>query len=100
MSNISNVAIDKDTAPLLMSEIQSENEQFLSQMEGEYEALANSFSVSEGDFISALKVQIAAELEIVRAASSFFETLIQMMQAADADFGALDNAYAQEKIKQ
>ena len=99
MSNTSDVAINKDMAPLLMAEIQAENEQFLSQMEGEYEELANSFSVSEGEFIDALKAQIKAELEVIRAASSFFQTLVQMMQAADSDFGALDNAYAQEKIK-
>lgn len=98
MAGTSDIAINKDMAPILMAQIQSENEQFLTQMEGEYTALINSFSVSEGDFIDALKVQIEEELNVIRTASSFFETLVQMMQAADADFGSLDNTYAQEKI--
>ncbi len=54
---------------------------------------------SKGDYIDALKVQIASEQQIVISACSFFQTLVQMMQAAEADFGSLDQEYAEEKIK-
>ncbi|MBD5395735.1 MAG: hypothetical protein HDR71_16065 [Lachnospiraceae bacterium] len=93
------IAIDKASAPGRMAQIQSETEGFLSEMEGGYGELLGSISRSKGDFIDALKVQINSELEMVRGTCDFFLTLLQMMQAADTDFGTLDDAYSKEKIK-
>ena len=94
-----NILIDQAAAPVRMAEIKSETEQFSLDMESQYTEMIQSISHSEGDFIEALKIQMEKELEIVRAACSFFTTLIEMMQAAETDFGALDAGYAQEKLK-
>lgn len=94
-----NVAINKETASARMGEILSETEGFLAEMEDGYTALAGSITHSKGDYIEALKAQIASEQEIVRSACSFFQTLLQMMQAAETDFGRLDQEYAKEKIR-
>ncbi|MBD5456186.1 MAG: hypothetical protein HDR23_06895 [Lachnospiraceae bacterium] len=93
------IAIDKASAPGRMAAIRSETESLLAEMEGGYGELLGSISHSKGDFIDALKVQINSELEMVRGACDFFLTLLQMMQAADTDFGTLDDAYSKEKIK-
>lgn len=94
-----NVAINKETAAATMGEILSETDELLVELEDGYTALAGSITNSKGDYIDALKAQIAKEQEIIISACSFFQTLIQMMQAAEADFGSLDQEYAKEKIK-
>ncbi len=94
-----NVAINKETAAATMGEILTEAEGLLTELEDGYTALAGSIANSKGDYIDALKVQIASEQQIVISACSFFQTLVQMMQAAEADFGSLDQEYAEEKIK-
>lgn len=93
------IAIDQQLAPARMAEILAETESFLADMEAGYNELSGSIVNSKGDFIDALKEQIVKEEELVRAACEFFQTLLQMMQAAETDFGTLDQAYAQEKIK-
>ncbi len=93
------VAIDKQIAPARMEEILSETENFLAEMDEGYNALAAGITHSKGDFIDALKIQIASEQEVIKAACSFFQTLLEMMQAAETDFGTLDQEYAKEKIK-
>lgn len=93
------IAIDKETAPSRMDEILTETETLLTDMDAGYSELASSIVNSKGDFIDALKEQITGEQEVVRAACDFFQTLIQMMQAAETDFETLDDAYAEEKIK-
>ncbi|MCM1268433.1 MAG: hypothetical protein NC302_11055 [Bacteroidales bacterium] len=94
-----NVAIDKNTAVSTMAALRSETEQFLSEMESGYRELSALFVKSEGEFITALKEQLQVEQEVVCAIGEFFLTLLEMMNAAEADFGKLDNDYAQEKIK-
>lgn len=94
-----NVAINKETAAATMGEILSEADGLLAELTDGYAALAGSIANSKGDFIDALKVQISKEQEVVLSACSFFQTLLQMMQAAEADFGSLDQEYAKEKIK-
>lgn len=95
----SNIAIDQNSAILTMAEIRSETEQFLAEMESVYGELAALFEKSEGEFITALNVQIGKEQEMIRAACDFFQTLLDMMDAADTDFDKLDDNYAREKIK-
>ena len=93
------VAIDKESAPARMAELFSETESLQTEMEAGYSELAGNITNSKGDFIDALKVQISSEKKMVSAACEFFKTLIQMMQAAETDFGTLDQKYAEEKIK-
>ena len=95
----SDVAINKESAPARMAEILSETDSLLADLEAGYNELAGSIVQSKGDFIDALKEQIKSEQEVIRLACSFFQTLLQMMQAAEADFGTLDQKYAEEKIK-
>lgn len=99
MAKDSNVAIDQNTAVLTMAEIRSETEQFQAEMDSAYGELSGLFEKSEGEFITALKVQINAHQEMIHAACDFFQTLLDMMNAADTDFNKLDDNYAQEKIK-
>ncbi len=99
MPGNSNVAIEKNTAVLTMADIRSETEQFLAETEGAYGELLGLFVKSEGDFITALKEQIHMEQEVIHAICEFFLTLLDMMNAAEADFSKLDSDYAKEKIK-
>lgn len=99
MADNGNIIVDQDVAPVTMEGIQLEANQFLLDMESGYSELADTIVKSEGDFIDAFKVQIDSELEMVRAACDFFNTLLLMMQAADEDFTTLDNNYAQDKIE-
>lgn len=99
MPGDSNVAIEKNTAVLTMSDIRSETEQFLTETESAFNELSAMFAKSEGDFITALKEQLNMEQEAIRAICDFFLTLLDMMNAAEADFSKLDNEYAKEKIK-
>lgn len=99
MPDNSNIAIDQNTAVSAMAEIRSETERFLSEMESEYSALSSLFAKSEGDFITALKAQLSMEQEVIHAICDFFQTLLDMMYAADTDFNQLDSDYAEEKIK-
>ena len=98
MPGNSNVAIDKNTAVLTMAEIRSETEQFRSEMESAYSELSGLFVKSEGEFITALKEQLNIEQEVIYAICDFFQTLLDMMNAAEADFSKLDSEYAKEKI--
>lgn len=98
MPGDSNIAIEKNTAVLTMSEIRSETEQFLAETEGAYSELLGLFVKSEGEFITALKEQLNMEQEVIRAICDFFLTLLDMMNAAEADFSKLDTEYAKEKI--
>lgn len=98
MADNSNIVVDSNVAPVTMSGIKLEAEQFLLDMESGFSELTDTIVNSEGDFIDALKAQINGELEMVRAACAFFDTLLLMMQAADEDFATLDSNYAQEKI--
>ena len=94
-----NVAIDQNSAVATMAEIRSETEQFLTEMDSSYSELSGLFAKSEGEFITALKAQLSIEQEVIRAICDFFQTLLDMMNAADSDFSKLDDEYAQEKIK-
>ncbi len=94
-----NVAINKETACARIGEIFSETEGFLAEMEDGYAAFAGSITYSKGDYIEALKIQIASEQEMIWSVCSFFQTLLQMMQAAESDFDRLDQEYAKEKIR-
>ncbi|MCH5258787.1 MAG: hypothetical protein J1F18_03485 [Lachnospiraceae bacterium] len=98
MPDTSNIAINQSTAPMVMTQIQTDANSLLTEMEGKYSELAALIVNSKGDFIDALKVQIESELEMIRAAADFFLTLIQMMQAADEDFNRLDASYAERQI--
>lgn len=99
MPKNSNIAIDQNKAVLTMAEIRSETEQFLSEMESAYSELSGLFVKSEGEFITALKAQICMEQEVIHAVCDFFQTLLDMMNAADSDFSRLDSDYAQERVK-
>ena len=94
-----NVAIDQNSAVATMAEIRSETEQFLTEMDSSYSELTGLFAKSEGEFITALKAQLSIEQEVIHAICDFFQTLLDMMNAADSDFSKLDDDYAQEKIK-
>ncbi len=98
MPGNSNVAIDKNTAVAEMAAIRSETAQFMSEMESAYTELSRLFVRSEGEFITALKEQILMGQEAVRAVCDFFLTLLDMMDAAEADFSKLDDEYAKENI--
>lgn len=98
MPDTSNIAINQSTAPMMMTQIQADINNLMTEMEGKYNELAALIVNSKGDFIDGLKVQIESELKMIRAAADFFRTLIQMMQAADEDFNKLDTAYAENKI--
>lgn len=94
-----NIAIDQNSAVATMAEIRSETEQFLTEMDSSYAELTGLFAKSEGEFITALKAQLSVEQEVIHAICDFFQTLLDMMNAADSDFSKLDDDYAQEKIK-
>lgn len=94
-----NIAIDQNSAVATMAEIRSETDQFLSEMDSSYAELTGLFEKSEGEFITALKAQLSVEQEVIHAICDFFQTLLDMMNAADSDFSKLDDDYAQEKIK-
>lgn len=98
MPGNSNVAIDKNAAVAEMAAIRSETEQFLSEMESAYAELSGLFVKSEGEFITALIEQLNVEQEVMSAVGDFFLTLLDMMNAAEADFSKLDGEYAKEKI--
>ena len=93
-----NVAIDGAVATSRIAEIYAETESFFSEMESGYTKLSESIIESQGEFIEAIKIQINNEWGMVSAACDFFKTLLQMMQKADEDFEALDEAYAKTKI--
>lgn len=99
MSASNNVAIEKEKAVLTMSEIRSETEKFLAETESAYSEIAGLFVKSEGEFITALKEQLNMEQQVVRAICDFFLTLLDMMNAAEADFNKLDRRYARGKMK-
>lgn len=98
MPDTSNIAINQSTAPMMMTQIQTDTNNLMTEMEAKYSELSALIVNSKGDFIDALKVQIESEREMIRAAADFFQTLIQMMQAADEDFNKLDTTYAENKI--
>lgn len=98
MPDTSNIAINQSTAPMMMTQIQADTNNLMTEMEEKYSELSALIVNSKGDFIDALKVQIESEREMIRAAADFFQTLIQMMQAADEDFNKLDTVYAEDKI--
>lgn len=98
MPDTSNIAINQSTAPMMMTQIQADTNNFMAEMEGKYSELGALILNSRGDFIDALKVQIESEREMICAAADFFQTLIKMMQAADEDFNKLDTTYAENKI--
>ncbi len=98
MPGDSNIAIDKNTAVLTIAELRSETEQFMSEMESAYSKLSGLFVKSEGEFITALKEQINIQQEVIQAICDFFQTLLEMMTAAEADFSKLDDGYAQKTI--
>lgn len=88
------IAIDKAVAPARIAEIMAETDSFLADMQSNYNALIESLSHSQGDFIEALKEQIRSEQEIMIEICSFFKTLLEMMQTAEGDFGELDQHYS------
>lgn len=94
----SNVAIKKSVSTARIAELSAETETFFAEMETGYNELAGMIMKSKGDYVEALKIQINNELELVRVACDFFQTLLQMMQKADEDFTTLDTAYSKTKI--
>lgn len=93
-----NLDIKKETAESQIAKLVSDADTFLTDMETEYETLSTTLSKSQGDFIDALKVQLTAELAILQEASTFFKTLLDMLQAAKGDFETVDTTYSDTKV--
>lgn len=94
----SNIDYSKAAADSRMAEIKVATETFRSDMETGYNNLVSGINKSQGDFMDALKEQIAGDLAAINEACTFYTTLLTMMQAAGEDFKTIDNNYAKEKL--
>ncbi|MGN1151961.1 MAG: hypothetical protein ACI4SN_07375 [Lachnospiraceae bacterium] len=64
-----------------------------------YDTLTGTLSQSEGDFIVALKAQLAKEKALVMQMQQVINAIVTEIQNARSDFKSADQKYADSKIE-
>ena len=94
---MSNIKYSSEEVKTYITNLQ-QNVQQLRESTAEYDAIANGLSVSQGDTVEALKVQLATEKTAINAFADFYDKLFGMILKASKEVDETETHYQQEHL--
>lgn len=99
MSLLGNVNQDDAKIDAKVAVLNNLNSNELAGIIDTYDTLISTLSKSEGDFITALKVQMEKEKALVVQMQQVIDALVAEIQSARSDFKSADQKYADSKLE-